>query len=116
MKTAQKKTVLATCAEWHGGQWSALYQFCSTGVYVPKNAALYVAEILDCLNWELAPYPNPLSKKETDRLTSCLNYFINQAAKVGIIVEVGKHSYYGYNIAVIANPGKYDVIAPQYPN
>jgi hypothetical protein len=35
---------------WHGGQWSALYQFGSSGVYMDSYYDLYISEIDSNLN------------------------------------------------------------------
>lgn len=37
-------------SHWHSGQWSSLYQFASSGVYIDKDFDLYMAEIDGCLS------------------------------------------------------------------
>ena len=34
-------------SDWHGGQWSALYQFASSGIYLPETHKKYLNEIAD---------------------------------------------------------------------
>jgi hypothetical protein len=41
-------------SDWHGGQWSALYQFASSGEYVPGYQKKYLFEIAE--NIPLASY------------------------------------------------------------
>jgi hypothetical protein len=92
------ETAKKICSSWHGGQWSALYQFASSGVFVPDNALRYVWEIMqDLQNQHFAPYPHDLKKGETKELTQLKEYFEGLIlANIGLKVEYIKHSQYGY--------------------
>lgn len=56
-----KEQAIEICSQWHGGQASALYQFASSGVYLPANN--YIAEIRE----------NPITK-ELEQLTNFFKY------------------------------------------
>jgi len=40
-----RKRAQVIAAQWHGGQWSALYSFASTGQYLPELHDQYLKEI-----------------------------------------------------------------------
>lgn len=50
MRTITLKTAQAIAADWHGGQWSALYAFASSGEITAAQEPLCLAEIEDNLN------------------------------------------------------------------
>ena len=73
------------CSDWHGGQWSPLYQFASSGSYLMENHLLYLEEIVQEINRpETALKPFHRSKKQTGELKSLLRYFEMQGEKHGI--------------------------------
>jgi len=45
MKTISLKTAKEIAADWHGGQWSALYAFASSGKADAAQAPLCLAEL-----------------------------------------------------------------------
>lgn len=49
---------------WHSGQWSHLYQFASSGVYIPQSA--YIQELNKCV---------PQCKKDAEELKKLTKYF-----------------------------------------
>jgi len=50
MKTITLKTAQTIAADWHGGQWSALYAFASSGKLNSAQEPLCLAEIEDNRN------------------------------------------------------------------
>lgn len=92
-QTAQK-----ICNSWHGGQWSALYQFASSSIFVPDNSIRYLWEIMQSLQCEwFSAHPVSLNKTENRELTQLKEYFEGQIlANIGKVVEYKKHPVYGY--------------------
>jgi len=45
MRTIILKSAQAIAADWHGGQWSALYAFSSRGLSMPEQELHCIAEI-----------------------------------------------------------------------
>jgi hypothetical protein len=72
------------CSHWHGGQWSALYQFTSSGVYLIANHRKYLRDIEDCLHPEYNLHLSKLSIKNETELTRLKKYFIAQGNAAGI--------------------------------
>lgn len=103
-KTAQK-----IASSWHGGQWSALYSFASTGMVFPEKAIIYLWEIMqDLQNEFFARYPRTLSKTETKELKSLKEYFEGEIKRTTFLeIEYKKHPVYGYMYpdAVTGNQG-----------
>lgn len=95
------ETAIKICAEWHGGQWSPLYQFASTGTFYRANVLQYFQEIETCLHPEYNLHPSQLSKKDERNLTGLKNYFIRLAKVHGYEIEFKTHSMYGYLIPYI---------------
>ena len=62
----RKKRAIEICSHWHGGQWSALYSFCSTGRYIDKKYSDYLSEIKE---------NNPQKVKEKAELNSLKRFF-----------------------------------------
>jgi hypothetical protein len=102
-----KKRIISTeraqeiCRHWYNGQWSAYYQFLSSGVFLIENTLQYLRETEDNLHPEYALFPGTLTQREERELNSLKNYFIARAAAAGIGVEYHKHTLYGYLIPYI---------------
>ena len=94
----RKETAQKICNSWHGGQWSALYQFGSSGVFVPDNSIRYLWEIMqDLQNEFFAPYPHELKNGEVKQLTQLKEYFEREIfIELGKLVEYKQHPLYGY--------------------
>ena len=86
------------CSLWHGGQWSNLYQFASSGVFIGPNCLKYLKEIQECLEPEFYLHPATLSKKNERELNSLKNFFEFKCREMGIVITWQKHSIYGYLI------------------
>ena len=69
-----KEKARQIASNWHGGQWSGLYQFASSGIYVSENHDRYIREVERDLN--LAKL-----KKDKEDLRKLKNYFILRKAK-----------------------------------
>lgn len=85
-------------SHWHGGQWSALYQFASSGIMTDENTLRYFREVEDALHPEYNLYPGELTQKEERELTLLKRYFLIESEKRGLPVEFHKHELYGYLI------------------
>lgn len=59
---------------WYNGQWSALYQFLSSGIYLSENHDRYIREVENALK-------SAKLKKDKDELKKLKNYFIFRKAK-----------------------------------
>ena len=92
------KTVRKLCSVWHDGQWSALYQFSSSMVYIPENHLQYLREIQENLEPEYFQYPGTISKKDKFDLLGCIDFFVNEGIKHGLKTDWYKHELYGYLI------------------
>jgi hypothetical protein len=101
MKTITTNRAKEICDMWHGGQWSALYQFASSGVYTAENHLRYLQEIESDLHPEYNLYPGSLSKRNERELNSLKKFFINTGVKNGIYTEYAVHPVYGYNIPFV---------------
>ncbi|PAW95066.1 hypothetical protein CKK33_16820 [Mucilaginibacter sp. MD40] len=75
MRTITLKTAKAIAADWHGGQWSALYAFASGGLLNTAQEPLCLAEVLENLN------ENGVSKRQTKRLQMLKTYFESKVPK-----------------------------------
>lgn len=100
-KTKDKAQII--CSLWHGGQWSALYQFASSGLFHYPNVLRYLQEIETCLHPEYALHPQILSKKDSTQLTWLKSFFIQLATANGYNIEFKEHSTYGYYIPYLTN-------------
>lgn len=120
MKTITTETAQQTCAAWHGGQWSSLYQFASSGQYYLPNALRYLQEIEDCLHPEYALHPGTLSKKDERELNKLKLFFIGMGEADGLQFEYKTQPTYGYlipyllaevpdDLAVMVTPLKYAI-------
>ena len=102
MKTISNKRCIEICTDWHGGQWSALYQFASCGLYVAKNHLRYLKELQECREPEFYLYPGTISKKSDNELNSAQRYF----EKIGLQQDTPiknswiTHRTYGYKIPI----------------
>jgi hypothetical protein len=88
--------------DWHGGQWSALYQFASSGVYVVANHLLYLRESQENREPEYYLVPGTISQKNDKELQSLINFFnkLGLAQSEPLMVDWVKHSIYGYLMPV----------------
>lgn len=86
---------------WHGGQWSAFYQFASSGEYLTYNILKYLRECEDCLHPEFALYPTTLSKKDETELNWLKAYFVDIAKQHGFEIGFFNHSVYHYLIPYV---------------
>lgn len=98
----RNSTAELIAAVWHGGQWSALYQLSSNGIYFLENHLRYLQEIERDLHPEYDLHPSELSKKGERDLNSLKEWVIRQGEAKGIRTEWHKHELYGYMIPYIA--------------
>lgn len=115
MKTINKSKAIHFCQHWYGGQWSAIYQYLSSGIWVKENALLYVSELQENINnQEHAAKPYFLPKYQVKQLEQLISYFVRLAKDNGVIIEKSKHSFYGYPIYIVTydNAG---IKQPFYP-
>ena len=109
------KQVQNVCAAWHGGQWSALYQFASSGIYLPENHLRYLKELQECREPEYYLHPGTISKKDDKTLQAAQNFFLKEGRKIGgIVTDWKSHPVYGYQIPYVfdALPEIYINITP----
>ncbi len=93
-----KNRCIEICTSWHGGQWSALYQFLSSGVYMPENHLKYLKELQECREPEYYLHPGTISKKNDAELNSAQRWFIYKGTEIGIKTGWIDHPVYGYKI------------------
>jgi hypothetical protein len=99
----RKETAIKMCQEWHGGQWSALYQFASSGQFVHENALRYVSEVQkDIERPEYALRTFSRAKSTTDKLIRMRDFFIKLASKNNVPIILEKHPNYGYLMPLVA--------------
>jgi hypothetical protein len=97
----RQSSAVKICSHWHGGQWSALYQFASSGIYTIENHLRYLQEIEQALHPEYNLYPGELSKKDEGNLTGLKWFFIRMGERNNIGTEYHQHEVYGYQIPYI---------------
>jgi len=106
-------------ASWHGGQWSALYQFASSGTYLVENHLRYLQEVETELHPEYNLLPGTLPKAQEKELNRLRRYFISMGEKKGIGTNWEVHSLYGYNIPFVTEDTPKEIldkiIAISYP-
>lgn len=95
------ETAKKLSSQWHGGQWSALYQFGSSGVYLIENHLQYLKEVEMSMHPEYDLHPSDLSKKSEKELNSLKEFFTEQGKENGIGTEWHKHDLYTYMIPYI---------------
>lgn len=69
-KMKRLEQIKNVCTHWHGGQWSALYQFASSGTFVPGNILRYLKELQECREPEYNLHPGTISKRDDAVLKS----------------------------------------------
>lgn len=91
------------CHLWHGGQWSSLYQFGSSGELTPENYIHYIWEIMRSLQQEFfAQHPSILNKGELKQLNGLKEFFEHRIQlATGQTVTYKKHHQYGYLYPVL---------------
>jgi len=96
---------------WHGGQWSALYQFGSSGVYDTKNALRYLHEVqYGCIDYcEYALHPFTHTQKDLRELNSLLQFFLRSAELNGIGIVWHDHPQYGYKVPFIYGHCEFEI-------
>jgi len=99
----RKDQVKKVCSEWHGGQWSALYQFASSGQFVPENTLRYLKELQECREPEYYLHPGTISVKDNNRLRAAQNFFTQEAKRTGIIITWRRHPVYGYMVPLASS-------------
>jgi hypothetical protein len=103
------KTAIKLASNWHGGQWSALYQFASSGEYLIENHLRYLREIEDNLHPEYNLHPGTLSKKNESDLNGMKSFFIGMGEKHGIKTEYHDHPIYGFPIPFISEDTPFEL-------
>lgn len=99
----RKETALKMCQEWHGGQWSALYQFASSGIFSHENALRYVSEVqkeIERPEYALRTFSR--AKSTTDKLTKLRDFFLKLAAENNVPIVLEKHPTYGYLVPLVS--------------
>ena len=102
MKTISKARAAEICSYWNGGQWSKLYQFASSQIFVPANILEYLKELQENCEPEFYLTPGTISRREFVELVKAQRYFVNEAQKSGIKIKWFPHPVYGYVIPEIA--------------
>lgn len=117
MKTIKKETAIKTSSAWHGGQWSPLYQFASSGIFLPEQSKQYLNDIQRCLETEYYLHPVELSKKDRSDLTKLKTYFKEESKKHGITFAEYRHKIYGYILfQAMTNANNIVISEPNYMN
>lgn len=112
MRTITLKRAQEIASLWHGSQWSALYQFASSGVYMSENHLRYLKELQEDREPEYNLRPGTISKKDDAELKMLQRYFIAKGEEKGIFTEWHKHTLYGYLIPSVT--GKCKNVLPLY--
>ena len=104
-KTITKQRAQEIASWWHGGQWSALYSFTSTGTFFLEHALQYFKEIYSDIE---AEYFNAReinrTQKDIRELNQLKNYLLKVAeAEHGLIIEFHKDQKYGYTVPYLAD-------------
>ena len=103
MRTITNKKAIELCRLWHGGQWSALYQFSSSGMIIKQNALWYIEEILqEMYKPETSLIPFIRSQKDRNELIKLKNYFLNKLDKINISISF-KNDFYGFPFPYLVN-------------
>jgi hypothetical protein len=69
MAYISKNKARQIASEWYDGQWSALYQFLSSGVYLPENHSRYIKEVNEL-------YTYAKNKKQTNEINQLKRWFM----------------------------------------
>ena len=79
LKEERKAVNQQTAYQWHGGQWSPLYSFASTGCTVHDEAHRngLENEISDCINYDTT------APEEKNRLITLLSFVKSSVVKTG---------------------------------
>lgn len=102
MNYINDKRAQEIASHWHGGQWSAYYQFASSGIYTIENCLRYLQETETNLHPEYNLHPGELTQRDERELNSLKKYFIRKGAEHGIKFELVPHEVYGYLIPYLA--------------
>ena len=94
------------CSNWHGGQWSALYQFSSSKTWCIENTLRYVWEVEIDLQELFRVNTGVLTKKNKCELKALKNFFLYKAKENNVPIISVKHSQYGYNYPLLSPEGK----------
>lgn len=94
-----QKTAQRIAADWHGGQWSQLYSFASTGKINTEFALWLIEEVIqEQIRPETALKPYHLSKKDSKDLASLREFLILKAKTDNDIdIRITK-DFYGFDL------------------
>lgn len=105
-----KLRAIEICSHWYEGQTDSLYQFLSSGIFVPEKSLLYLRSVQSCLEPEYYLHPQTLSKKDQKELNSLKRFFEFKCSEVGISIKWEKHPTYGYLVPFVKeNPNNIQV-------
>ncbi len=88
---------------WHGGLWSAMYQYGSSGVFLKENTLQYLWEAYASLIQYGAIKERSLSISSKNELKAFIKDIERLAKENGIIIEWADHTFYSYQFPVVAN-------------
>lgn len=110
MKTITIKRAQEICSHWHDGQYSAFYQFASSGIFTIENVLRYLQECENNLHPEYNLHPSILSVKNNKELNSLKSFFIKTANDNKIYIGWETHPVYGYEIPFISGATSQSII------
>ena len=105
MKTISKQRAQEIASWWHGGQWSALYSFCSTGIFCIEHSLQYFKEIYSDIEAEyFSAHEVNRTQKQIRELNQLKRYLLKVAqAEHGLEIEFYKDQKYGYTVPYLAD-------------
>lgn len=103
MNTFTTTKAVIVAIKWHGGNWSALYQFGSSGLYHAENHLRYLQEVEDCLHPEYHLLPGYNTQAADKELNQLKRFFTKNGELHGIKTTWKQHPVYGYNIPVVSS-------------
>lgn len=99
-------------SEWHGGQWSNLYQFASSGIFRLPCCLLYVEEIVqELLRPETHARPFTRTRKQERDLAHLRDFFVDLAREVGDVQIIFLTDVYGQPLPILASGGAVPIYA-----
>lgn len=109
-RTISTQRAQEIASHWHGGQWSAFYQFSSSGCFIIENVLQYFKELLADMEpeyWSLHPVERKVYEMKELRLLE--RFFHAKATELNVAVEYGKSEQYGYLIPFIKDETPDDI-------
>lgn len=108
-RVISEKRALEIAGQWHGGQWSALYSFASSGEMFTQFSLEYINECVNNIQSEYhtskSVYQSEKDKRELKSLIRFFLKFLQDAVNIEFVI----HPNYGYTFPQLSQNNDLEV-------